>query len=322
MLFVKEKHSSSWFDHKAVPYLSKKLEVRLTERMKGKKAKFITLTYDRDPYENGLDLYRRQQEERHIRRFIERLQNKLGVSFCGKWMRKMEFQKEGWLHWHMIIEYGPKIDQQLLTKLWGHGHVWINHMNKKRLKYFCKYTAKSMWNETNHVGPFGMFPGWIYAERARSVKVIAVSRGFWGGSGKEGKKNYYIKKPYYTPLGETLGKVGVKCFLGGTKFRDLNGVDLGTIIVLLGLIRKNKQGWYAVGNRKVRGESDYAYLSEKFAKREGGRAPEACGSFHLLKGGKPPNTGLSKIENGLFSCFQFLKSMGLIEEKVNSNVAV
>jgi hypothetical protein len=88
----------SWFDPRSVPALSFELCTKLRTRMANKRGLFITLTYDRNDYESPLDLFYAQQERQDVPMFIRRLQKYLDKSLSGLWMRKMEFQANGWVH--------------------------------------------------------------------------------------------------------------------------------------------------------------------------------------------------------------------------------
>lgn len=151
---------------------STRLAQRLADRRFNGVGLFLTLTYDRKAYSSALELYRAQRDERHVRRFISRLEDATGMDLTGRWTRKLEFQAGGWVHWHLILDAEDRIPQSLITEVWGHGHTWVNAASWARIKYFAKYLAKSVDD----------LPEWLLAERTRSVKVVATSPGFWGAS--------------------------------------------------------------------------------------------------------------------------------------------
>jgi hypothetical protein len=155
--------------NRASSILSHKLEQRLAS-FEGK-ALFLTLTYRQDDYDSARDLYRSQSEERHIRMFIRRLSHYLGDNLNGRWTRKMEFTKGGFVHFHLIIDSPRFIPHSDLEQIWGHGFVWINQCKWQHIKYFTKYIAK-----TEH-----SFPPFLYNQRSRSVKIVATSPNFWRG---------------------------------------------------------------------------------------------------------------------------------------------
>lgn len=220
----------SWLCPRSSRALSAELSAKLAKRFKGKEGLFITLTYARDGYAGPLDLYRAQAEGRHVREFIRRLGAFWGVSLRGKWIRKMEFQSAGgehWIHWHLLIETPRKIANSTCSALWGHGFVNVKKITASRLPYFAKYVSKS-----------SQVPAWILTERARSVKCVAVSPGFWGvRSGRKRKTAARRRKRscVYVPLGVKL--LRARCSLSlrdeAGVVRTVKGLDLGSAIDVL-----------------------------------------------------------------------------------------
>ncbi len=176
MIRIRRNRCRSWADPAAAKALSAEYADRLVEACKGHKGLILALTYRRDEYDDARDLYRRQREERHVRRFIERLAHFLGESLTGRWLCKMEFQRGGWVHWHLVIRDVEYIDQTALTEIWGHGYVWVQRMKPGRLRYICKYIAKG-----------DALPAFILLEPIRSLKIIRVSPGFWPDDGEPAK---------------------------------------------------------------------------------------------------------------------------------------
>ncbi|MCC6285311.1 MAG: hypothetical protein IT439_08430, partial [Phycisphaerales bacterium] len=116
-----------------------------------------------------LDLYRKQSEGQHVALFLRKVGRYLKQSLKGRWFCKLEFQRGGWVHWHIIILDVERIPHAVATLLWGRGHVWLRRLNAKNVRYCTKYLSKG-----------GDVPAWMYFERPRSLKVVRVSSGFWG----------------------------------------------------------------------------------------------------------------------------------------------
>lgn len=215
--------------NRASTKLYNKLKCRLEQ--KGK-CVFITLTYDQSDYENPLELYRVTREDRHVRRFKERLQKYLGENLNGKWARKMEFTKSGWLHYHMILETNKFIPHTDLLQLWGHGHVWINQLKTQHIRYFTKYVAKQ----------FESLPSYLLGERPRSIKIVAVSPTFWGEESKGSNDRNVIKSIkwcVFAPLANTLKpKTEIR-------FNDTSKVISSDVYSVIRDLSKN--GGYVVG---------------------------------------------------------------------------
>lgn len=197
MIEIKSIGTRSWLDGRSARALSAALSWRLQERCKGEFGVFITLTYDRTKYAGPVDLYRRCAEEQHVPLFLRKVARFLGEDLKGRWLCKLEFQKEGWVHWHILLLGVRKIPHAALKRLWSHGHTWVSRLDKRTVRYTCKYAVKA-----------DEVPAWLYAERPRSVKIIRVSPGFWGEPAREKKAKEpdpYETVPMQLPAYQTIG---------------------------------------------------------------------------------------------------------------------
>ena len=156
---VKESPTRSWFDPKSSRALSTDLCRRVMETMRGKRGLFITLTYDPEQFKSPLDCYRRAKAERHVRRFIERLGQKLGRSLTARWVRKLEFQGNGFPHWHLVLKVPQFVKKEDIADAWQWGFVDVKRTTQRRLQYFAKYISKA-----------DEIPGWLLAEPSRSIR--------------------------------------------------------------------------------------------------------------------------------------------------------
>ena len=194
---VRCSRSSSWLDPEAGMCKGARLGERLITRCKGHRGLFVTLTYDRSNYADGLDLYRDCQDGQHVPLFIRRLERRIGQSLRGKWICKAEFQTGGWLHFHLIILDIDRIDHSVCAEAWGHGFVWLKRLTPRRIRYTCKYVAKG-----------GSIPAWVYGERERSFKVIRTSRDFWKNEPQRRRDDWGDWRPQkiaaYVPCGARI----------------------------------------------------------------------------------------------------------------------
>lgn len=190
---VAEHVPRSWLHPEGQKIKAAELAAKLMDRMKGRRGVFVTLTYRRERYNTPGELYEVQRRERHVRRFIEKLEGISGQDLTGKWCRKMEFQSGGWVHFHLVIDV-PWIRKAWLDQAWGHGHVWINAAKPERLRYFSKYLAKA-----------GELPDFLLSERARSVRIVASSPGFWpvDGVSSDSLRDKRVQ-PFYATVGSVL----------------------------------------------------------------------------------------------------------------------
>lgn len=155
---------------------SKRLKRRMAfARLEKQPFVFITLTYDREPYGGTYDpdgperLWDASIKEQHVALFFRRLQRLTGLDLSGKWVRKAEFQRGGWLHFHAIVIGFKRIDANLLREAWGHGRVHIAAGRRQHGEYIAKYQSKA------GIG----YPAFLYDRLGKSVKIWGCSRGFW-----------------------------------------------------------------------------------------------------------------------------------------------
>jgi|GEM_PF-6118368 len=183
--------------------MSAKLRERLCERLEGEQGLFLTLTYRRGEYANPEDLLDRSSEERHVRRFMESLGKHLGENLSGRWVRKLEFQHGGWVHWHVILVGVTFIDHADLTRIWGHGFTYVNRINRKRVHYFAKYLCK----------PGESVPAWVYARPVGSIRVIASSPGFWNDprEGRSERRSGFRLIGFYRTIGDAVDAAKEHC---------------------------------------------------------------------------------------------------------------
>jgi hypothetical protein len=206
MIAVKVTSSRSWLDREFGKVAAAKLAARLVDRVRGEVGVFLTLTYQREAWESPLELYRAAAEERHVRLFMRRLSAELGQSLSGRWLCKLEFQRGGWVHWHLVLLGVKRIDHALLHRAWGFGYVWVERLTPKCAAYVAKYVSKD-----------GEVPAFLYGERSRSVRIVRVSPGFWdrpSESREEAERRKADVLPWYRTVGQVLeaqeGKVVVR----------------------------------------------------------------------------------------------------------------
>ncbi len=208
---VRRAGSRSWLDYQWAKAFGAKLAARLEDRCRGEYGIFMTLTYQRDQFDDPRHLYREASEKKHVAEFMKRISRYLGESVTGRWICKMEFQAGGWVHWHIILLGVSRIEHADLLNLWGHGYVWVSRMNAITRRYMTKYVAKG-----------GGLPAFLYGERPRSVKVIRTSKGFWRDTTPKRDRDRPKPSPQlnaYRPIGESLRQSDVTSVV-----QDLDGV--------------------------------------------------------------------------------------------------
>ena len=288
MFAIRERSSGSWLDPSAAGFLGWQLGRRLYWRTRKSKGLFVTLTYRRDEYASSLELYRRQAERQDVPLFLRRLGRALGVSFKGQWLCKLEFQDGGWVHWHIVLLGVRRVPHELVTRVWGKGHVWLSKLTNRNCMYLTKYVAKG-----------GKFPAWIYLERPKSVKIVRVSPGFWPMDERtptRPKDDYDKYGPGpgqvvdgYVPIGEKLKRRGVLVRHGykgcTTRFRSC---CFPTLLCVLG-----EQGAKYIGRRgRWHGFAGSVGVFEQAAERARDLRSGPSGAG---RGAEPPRSGVDLI---------------------------
>lgn len=283
----KAKSCRSWLHHTFGRVLSQQLSKRLIDRCRGEQGLFLTFTYDRADYEDAADLYRRCRDERHVRRFIDRLERWLGESLRGRWLCKLEFQKGGWVHFHLVILGVTFVPHDILVETWAHGHVWVRRLTAHNIRYTCKYISKD-----------AALPAFLFLEPSRSVRIVRASPGFWldtepGNPGDRPPKRQRLDA--YVPIGELIERAEDE-----TVVRDDRGryasirmpvIEVGRWArVLGGYFERGRRGWLTcLGVSMGRVER---------RARQAARPPGP--PLHSINGGDPPSISCRRFLNAYF----------------------
>lgn len=125
--------------------------------------RFVTLTVDPKKFSGPQGAYEYINER--FRYFMRDLREELGVSNLP-FLRKLEFQKNGWPHWHLVLDYRKKITHSRLLALWRHGFVEIQRIKTHKLGYLFKYLGKELG---------GSLPSWfLQYSRPRIVQTSKI----------------------------------------------------------------------------------------------------------------------------------------------------
>jgi hypothetical protein len=176
---VQPYHGANWFTTRGV-----RIKRRLIEK-KGlpvfKRCLFITLTIPEgvcspvEAYEKGSD---------RIRRFLAKFRKAVGQKFPWAW--KLEFQENGYPHWHLVIDYKKRIPRELLPLVgdwWGLGRVNVRRLRQKDFQYLFKYVSKAAAGDGDPETGIGL-PSWVldYRKRLADGRLSAGIR-FWQTGG-------------------------------------------------------------------------------------------------------------------------------------------
>lgn len=113
--------------------------------------RFITLTIDPKRFPCPLAAYLHASD--HMRRFLYACREAgLWKNSC-KWCWKMEFQQNGYAHWHLLVSRRSMFTHKQLEQigdLWALGRTSVERVNEADFRYNFKYAFKPVLMEHEH----------------------------------------------------------------------------------------------------------------------------------------------------------------------------
>lgn len=190
LIHFRFQNTPNWFTPKGVYLKRKQLEKKGLPNMNGRR--FITLTLDPELFSND-PLLAYQTGKDQLRRFLDSGRD---AGLWGKgswWCWKLEFTKEGWAHWHLVIDRTAKFSRHqllTLTKIWKLGRVNCRRITTGNFGYQFKYAFKGVYQNDES----GLcLPSWFldfYQETTENEKPRSFARArFWQTS-----KGFYVKE--------------------------------------------------------------------------------------------------------------------------------
>jgi hypothetical protein len=135
--------------------------------------RFITLTLDREGFESPLAGYLAGKER--LRRFMTAARKAGLWSSSHKWAWKLEFQKDGWAHWHLLVGRTSKMTEAELGQvgsLWALGRTNVERVSESDFLYSFKYAFKPAFSEAADEFSGSVLPDWFLDHVSlASVKV-------------------------------------------------------------------------------------------------------------------------------------------------------
>ena len=199
-LHVRFQDSPTWATPSGVAKKRKIIENKGLPDMKGRR--FLTLTLDQAAF-GYCPVTGYLAGKEHMRRFLEagRL---AGLWERGAWWAwKLEFQKNTWAHWHVIIDRTRKFtldEMRKIDKIWGLGGTNCRRISKSKFGYQFKYAFKGVFQDDSD-GSGLCLPQWFldYYEQGRDgSKPVSFSRcRFWQTS-----KGFYTGQRLPAPKGK------------------------------------------------------------------------------------------------------------------------
>lgn len=197
VIHVRFQESASWFTPSGVAKKRRMLEAKGMPDMKGRR--FITLSMDRQMFGDcPLTAYLAGKD--HVRRFLEAGRLASLWKRGAWWAWKLEFQKDGWPHWHLIIDRTAKFsrrDFDTIKKIWGMGRTNCRRISKSKFGYQFKYAFKGVFQDDSD-GSGLCVPKWFldyYKPGTDEAKPESFGRcRFWQTS-----KGFYTGKRVPAP---------------------------------------------------------------------------------------------------------------------------
>lgn len=179
----------SWFCSECAKWMGFAMRRKLVEVLKGwKSILLVTLTVDPTLFDSSEAAYRWVRERFGISVLMRTLKRYGFIT--GRYVWFLEFQKNGWPHWHIIVE-SKFIPGAFLAEQWGKlrpkgielvpgrplfGKVDIQSRKFKGPEHAANYGTKYLIKEPEYG-----WPEWVM-DFAGRLSRYGVSRGFWGES--------------------------------------------------------------------------------------------------------------------------------------------
>jgi len=146
-IHVRRSEPPNWFTPQGVYKKRKQIERRGMPDTTGRR--FLTFSIDPELFDHcPLTAYLNGKEK--LRRVLE------AGRLAGLWSRgcwwawKLEFQRNGWPHWHFIIDRTAKFttaEMRKVSEIWGYGRTNCRRISKSRFGYQFKYAFKGVYQD-------------------------------------------------------------------------------------------------------------------------------------------------------------------------------
>lgn len=171
VIHVRAYHRPSWLTSVGVSRKRKMIEGKGMPDVHN--WRFITLTINQDRFESPLAAYLFASD--HMRRFLYACRQEGLWKPKAKWCWKLEFQANGWPHWHLLVEKKSLVPNAEIEKLWGLGFAFTERVNERGFRYNFKYAFKPavVESENGEVDAFERCaPSWFLDYQAS--KTVSV----------------------------------------------------------------------------------------------------------------------------------------------------
>jgi len=174
-IHVRAYNPPNWFTTSGVLKNRKRIEARGLPSFTD--WRFITLTLDREQFSDPLEGYLKAKD--FLRKFMHAARAAKLWNSDTKWCWKLEFQKDGWPHWHLLVGRKRMFSEAQLEKirhLWSIGRTNVERVEGDEFLYSFKYAFKPvivreddewMFEDDNEVTAPSWFLDYIGVESVR-----------------------------------------------------------------------------------------------------------------------------------------------------------
>lgn len=208
-LHMRYQDSPNWNTPRGVAKKRSAIEKRGIPDLKGRR--FLTLSLDPAMFgECPITGYLVAKD--HMRRFLE------AGRVSGLWERgawwcwKLEFQCNGWAHWHLIIDRTKKFtvaEMSKISQIWGLGRTNCRRISTSKFGYQFKYAFKGVFQDDSDGSGLAL-PQWFLDHYQPSVdgskpssftrvRFWQTSKGFYTNEDKEEQKDAKAPVSSYVP---------------------------------------------------------------------------------------------------------------------------
>ncbi len=190
-LFVKMYSAKCWYDEVGSLKNYSIYQKRGLPNIRG--WKFITLTIDPSKYYDEEHCF--EVGNRHFRQFLYLLRLEYGDF---EFMKKIEFHKSGYVHWHLIVSIRQKVDIPFVRKIWGKGRIDVEKVRRKyaqgAIDYLFKYACKAQ-----------DLPEWVL--KRKTFRFVSFSKNFFTGEKPSPTPSKRPSQGKAKPPKKTIGEI-------------------------------------------------------------------------------------------------------------------
>lgn len=164
----------------------------------------LTLTVDPKRYENAESAFIEIRQKRRVAELIRKL-NRDGVLKTREFTKTIEFHKNGWPHYHLLVE-ASFVSKYKLQAAWKIGHCWVSKNDFESMDHAINYATKYIV-KTDEDDGFA-FPDWVLDFKGKVFR-FSTSRGLCNTRKQpKRKKKSTGDKQYHQPTRNKLSKCG------------------------------------------------------------------------------------------------------------------